>query len=431
MIIIFQFTELLASFIEAYIGFRFIQLLNQTPCQYAKKRTLLLSALLTILTFALNKNDLFSYLTILCNIIFICVSSLVAFRINFFKSFSIASFYFLFINLLDFLYITIIGAILQHYNYANYLTSGYSYPRFIFICIVKLLLIISYLTFSKLFDTLPIDRQNSNYLLILPITGLFGTLYLIRLTFLSGHTAMFYWIIFAIITTFIFSVFLIYKQYCTEKENRAILEIRNQLMEERYSALNECYSTNAALYHDLHNNLTILNNLIETENYDKAKSYMEELIVPINQIANTVYTGNSSIDFILNYKKSEALKHQITFTVNAEFSSLGHINNKDICTILFNLIDNAIEGCLNIVNTDMDKWITVVIRPINSMMIIKIENSCNSISTKNGLDLKTTKQDKRLHGLGLKQVSSTVEKYNGLFDYSCNENTFSAVISLF
>ena len=100
----------------------------------------------------------------------------------------------------------------------------------------------------------------------------------------------------------------------------------------------------------------------------------------------------------------------------------------DICTLLGNLLDNAIEACLKV---DNDKrYISLWIMPTVGTMSIIIENSVSDKVeiVRNTVALRTTKSNKRLHGIGLESVKSIVEKYDGEIALSCTENVFSVDI---
>lgn len=70
-------------------------------------------------------------------------------------------------------------------------------------------------------------------------------------------------------------------------------------------------------------------------------------------------------------------------------------------------------------------------RQMNEMIIIKIENSCETNPLLLNSTLVSTKNDKSMHGWGLRSVSSTVEKYDGIFDVSYKNQVFRVIASLF
>lgn len=79
------------------------------------------------------------------------------------------------------------------------------------------------------------------------------------------------------------------------------------------------------------------------------------------------------IDFILDYKKKEAEEKGIDFIINADAVYTNKIRNEDICIILANLLDNAIEAARE--HKGPKRWIHVTIRKIGDLLLFKIQNS--------------------------------------------------------
>ena len=117
------------------------------------------------------------------------------------------------------------------------------------------------------------------------------------------------------------------------------------------------------------------------------------------------------IDFILDYKKKEAEDKGIDFIINADAVYTNKIRNEDICIILANLLDNAIEAARE--HKGPKRWIHVTIRKIGDLLLFKIQNSIGHVPDRKGKFLRSTKENVGLHGIGLKNVRETVEKYYG------------------
>lgn len=114
---------------------------------------------------------------------------------------------------------------------------------------------------------------------------------------------------------------------------------------------------------------------------------------------------------------------------NVEFPSNSDIQSQDICAILSNLLDNAIEACEKN-KVASNKWINLTIRVINAMIVIKVENSMEVKPIIKNNNLLTSKADDKLHGWGIKIVKSAVEKYGGVIKYTVSEDKFRVVVTL-
>lgn len=149
--------------------------------------------------------------------------------------------------------------------------------------------------------------------------------------------------------------------------------------------------------HDLrHHLLSILGN-IENGNTEAAETYLKQLLHDYEtSIFKYIYIDNSAVNSILNMKISRchANKIDIKTEIESDFSDFSDI---DICVLLANLLDNAIEASLNVDSTQ----ITVSIRNEKNYLCILIRNRIESSVLEENGQLHTTKKDKSKHGLGV------------------------------
>ncbi|MCU9807310.1 ATP-binding protein [Paraclostridium sp. AKS46] len=85
----------------------------------------------------------------------------------------------------------------------------------------------------------------------------------------------------------------------------------------------------------------------------------------------------------------------------------------DVCSIFSNMIDNAIEACIKINDKDRNRFINIKGTIVNGFFVIKCENSkVNEVKFKDK-NIKTDKRDSNLHGIGIKSIKTSVQKYDG------------------
>ena len=101
----------------------------------------------------------------------------------------------------------------------------------------------------------------------------------------------------------------------------------------------------------------------------------------------------------------------------------------DLCAILGNLLDNALEAAGQVSETDQ-RFIRLTIRRIHQMLVIKVENSFSTIPIQEDGVFQTTKRESGLHGWGLKSAQTAAEKYDGMVRTSCEGTVFRAVTTL-
>ena len=135
-----------------------------------------------------------------------------------------------------------------------------------------------------------------------------------------------------------------------------------------------------------------------------------------------VWTGNKLIDLILNCKRLEAKENGLVVNIQADTLKNVAIPDSDLCVIFSNLLDNAIENCGG------NQTIEITVKQRNHLLIFIIRNPIKRIQ--NTDELKTWKDNKSLHGIGLESVKLSVERNQGNFEYGSQEGIFESLVML-
>lgn len=169
--------------------------------------------------------------------------------------------------------------------------------------------------------------------------------------------------------------------------------------------------------HDFSNHLNVLNGLVNNDSLE-AKRYLIELNENLKEIKQVVFSGNSVVDSIINFKIN--LNSDINFETNLMVKKEINIPENKLSSLLFNLIDNAIAAARN----TNDKTVTIKIISKNDMLLIEISNSANREP-----NFKTTKG--KGHGNGMMIIKEIVSSLGGMIDYKYNQNkvSFRIIIS--
>lgn len=237
------------------------------------------------------------------------------------------------------------------------------------------------------------------------------------------------WTLLAVILMMSVLVFHISRQYEMEKELAQLKSEQAKLLERDYAALNQAYAINAKLFHDFHNHIGILQQLLSRQKTQEAVEYLNALQEPVREIADNVWTGDETIDYLINSKANKAKSDGTDFHLQVEFPRHTNLKSADLCAILGNLLDNALEAARLVPETEK-RYIRLTIRRINQMIIIKVENSYAVPPIEKNGGLKTTKDDDGLHGWGLKSAQTAAEKYCGCIQTSHTDTVFRAVATL-
>ena len=231
------------------------------------------------------------------------------------------------------------------------------------------------------------------------------------------------------IVILVLAVLIICSMYYAQRERNVELKQKDLALEENYTKFYNVYSENKYLSHDMKNHFNILETYMRNEEYKKAYDYMAKLREPILQIEQYVHSGNRVIDMVINDKLSVIQRENIK--VNLETNTIGQvgISEKDLCAVLSNLLDNAIEACKKCVH--QEAWIDISLKKVTHGLIFKISNSmCEEAIVREGRYL-TTKEDKDKHGVGLESVNYILKKYNANIKIEDTNNVFTASIVFF
>ena len=121
-----------------------------------------------------------------------------------------------------------------------------------------------------------------------------------------------------------------------------------------------------------------------------------------------------------------AARSHIDFHYNVELSSsLSQISPIDLCAVLGNQVENALDACKKIPNSQR-RFIQVSICQNKSFVVIQVINSAHRNPFTADGRLVTNKEDPEFHGLGLKSIQDTVNKYNGYLTNSYQDHTFQS-----
>lgn len=200
-----------------------------------------------------------------------------------------------------------------------------------------------------------------------------------------------------------------------------------KLQEDYYKKIIDNYSNIRKFKHDIKGHLAVVNELINSKNYDEANVYIGNMSEAIT--GKDIYnTNNIYISSILNSFDQSFIDNKIEFDLSYYIISDLKMNSMDICSLFYNLILNEVEANLKI---EDKRFIKLYIANIKNNVLIKI---VNPVDENFNLDIikenKTTKEDKENHGFGLITINNIISKYNGNIDYSIHDQYLIADITI-
>lgn len=217
-----------------------------------------------------------------------------------------------------------------------------------------------------------------------------------------------------------------------ERSSRIILEKQIDGLQTHMEEMERIYSDMRGMKHDLKNTVSVIRQL-SNNNEDNAElqTYISEMNQCLEKLESRFNTGNTVADTLLNMKYYEAVRNVPNINIYADdliFSQELKIHSYDIGIILGNALDNAVEACkkLKINEPSADTFIRLSSIQKGNFLILTIENSFYGeivINSQNELPA-TDKADKKSHGIGLANIKSTAEKYQGTMDFKVKDRVF-------
>lgn len=190
------------------------------------------------------------------------------------------------------------------------------------------------------------------------------------------------------------------------------------------------YSGMRSIKHDMQNHLLCLKNLANNNNIEEIKEYLQILGQTIEKLNYKIKTGNVISDAIINEKYNIAKMDNIEFICNFIMPNDTLIDSVDLCIILSNCLDNAIEACIKINDEAINKKIIITSYLKDLYLIIEVSNTTtDKVKYKNN-KIISTKKDRNNHGIGLSNIEMIIKKYNGILDIITEENKFTLNIML-
>lgn len=237
------------------------------------------------------------------------------------------------------------------------------------------------------------------------------------------------WEIQSVILLMALMMYRMRRQYDTERELAQMKAEQAELFEREYTALNRTYEAHAKLFHDFRNHMGMLQRLLAREDYGGAARYLEELNGPLRELEGRVWTGDSTVDYLIGQKLAQAAEEGITMKIQVEYPRHAGIRSADLCAVLGNLLDNALEAA-GAVKEPEERWMSLTIRRIHQMVVIKVENRYLTAPVMENGRFLSAKKEKGLHGWGLASARTAAEKYDGMFKTACEGKVFRAVATM-
>ena len=209
--------------------------------------------------------------------------------------------------------------------------------------------------------------------------------------------------------------------------DKRIARYQSDLLATHYAEVENMYQQTRGWRHDYRNHIQVLKNYAQMGDLEAVISYLDELAEDLSTVDLALKTGNKMTDVILNSKISLARSKEIQVRADAHVPVTLTTAQIDLCIILGNLFDNAIEACLQLPKEE--RMIRIYMEMKNTQLYISFTNTTAQKKQKkeNGRFASTKG---RGHGYGLVRIDTIIERYQGYIRRGSEDGAFTTEILL-
>ena len=213
--------------------------------------------------------------------------------------------------------------------------------------------------------------------------------------------------------------------FLSRRIDRKIADYQRELIETHYAEVENMYRQIRGWRHDYRNHIQTMKAYAATNDMEAIKSYLDELDTDLNTVDMVLKTGNPMADAILNSKISLAKTKEISVIADAHIPVALTTSEIDLCVIIGNLFDNAIEASMAL--PVEKRLIRVYMDMKNTQLYISFTNFTATKKQKkvNGR-FRTTKGEG--HGFGLVRIDNIIERLDGYLSRNSEDGAFTTEI---
>ncbi len=206
--------------------------------------------------------------------------------------------------------------------------------------------------------------------------------------------------------------------------DRRIEAYQSDLIRKYCDEVEAIYKKMRGWRHDYHNHIQALQASMALGKYDEVNAYLHQLNDDLTGVDAVIKTGRVMVDAILNGKMNIAAQNEIPVNAKAQIPDGTPVTDVDMCVIIGNLFDNAIEENKKL--TPGERFIRIYIGRKNTQVYLVFTNAAGKKQVKKEGLFGTRKGAG--HGFGLNRVEGIVKKYGGQFFADSEDGGFTAEV---
>ncbi|MBO5111385.1 MAG: GHKL domain-containing protein [Clostridia bacterium] len=213
----------------------------------------------------------------------------------------------------------------------------------------------------------------------------------------------------------------------SRRVDRQIAAYQRELIDIHYKEVDTMYRKMRGWRHDYRNHISVMKGLHQSGQFEELGRYLDMLETDLNTVDVVVKTGNPMADAILNSKLTLAAAKNVPVKTDVHIPVRLGLSELDLCVILGNLLDNAIEASQSL--PEGERMVRIYMDIKETRLYISVTNLCSGkkMPKVNGRFL--TKKGEG-HGFGLVRIDDIVERHGGYLNRNSEDGAFTTEILL-
>ena len=204
---------------------------------------------------------------------------------------------------------------------------------------------------------------------------------------------------------------------------KKVAAFESEILQKHYEEVENMYAKMRGWRHDYRHHIQTMKVHAANGEYEEISRYLDMLDDDLTNVETVIKTGNRMADAILNSKLSIAAKNGITVKAEAKIPVSLRVSELDLCIIIGNLLDNAIDACMEL--PVEKRLIRIYMEMKGNFLYLALTNTSGGKKKKN---FRSTKGAR--HGFGISRMDAVVEKYGGYITRASEDEAFSTEVLL-
>lgn len=204
---------------------------------------------------------------------------------------------------------------------------------------------------------------------------------------------------------------------------KKVASFENELLQKYYAEVENMYDKMRGWRHDYRHHIQTMKVHMANGEHEEVGKYLDMLDNDLTNVETVIKTGNRMTDAILNSKLSLAAQKEIRVKAEAKIPVSLSVSELDLCIVIGNLLDNAIDACMEL--PPEERLIRIYMEMKGNYLYMALTNTAGG---KKKHHFRTTKGEG--HGFGINRVDTIVKKYGGYVTRASEDEAFSTEVLL-